>query len=761
MQLCRFERSNAVHPRQQPRFPLAVALLIVILVVTPANLQPQQGQPPTNDSTQGKSTQVAAQTKEKEEASPKGLAAPPYLFRGEFQDLLGDGQTCAPADHVGEKAQAFQAWIQSGVSTLDANVLSLCKTVALLQPKEPVSGIPLSATVLRKDTGKVVNVRYEQPAFYKTHHVTFFNDKLNRFQDLCIGQGKGLANCSSLTDVDLKAVTGRLRVTLLPTEGLKEEPKPKVTALTDEMVVVEFEATVDYRAKLVTIEDTTAKIAVVSRTLPGPHPNLQQPNISFTVMDPNTTKHNFGDRIAERYVVVDLQIKNPSTRKIQLRKSAVWFEADFVAAAVQAPRKGKKGSGPKGIYDVEPAAYPSPCRGISNQQVWLSKEKASEPADCSSQGGPKIFRYGLEHDYPLYPQTFLSVLGTYDDFTSLKRTAFSYFDMIIAVAAGVGGTLVRGPSYLQTVNILSGIALPRGKGIIINEEEEKRLRTQMIQQSFEDLIQVGPQSSMTTKVFLPRRIIEMQSREWVVIDQLRDVHVELEVVSDVIEEVVVKGMIKLGDTQDRVLLALNVPNRREKRPDGLEVWTYGVGRYESVVFSKALKVADFNERTPEDWAKTEEGIWTKQEAREALLGSITPADTRNLHDGGEVWVNPGRLGFNLAFDKKGVLRPGGVGYQLACKKLAALKDISLRDLETKLAEKVLTTEEIQTTIKTKLEAVPGEIEKLKDDAAKRKIKLRETEDFSLPSPDVEGECVTVTVNVADKMVKEVKPSHCP
>jgi hypothetical protein len=722
----------------------------------------QQTQPPASDSTQGTSTQVAAQAKGKEEASPKGLAAPPYLFRGEFQDLLGDGQTCAPADHVGEKAQAFQAWIQSDVSTLDANVLSLCKTVALLQSKEPVSGIPLSATVLRKDTGKVVNVRYEQPAFYKTHHVTFFNDKLNRFQDLCIGQGKGLANCSSLTNQQLTTLTNNLRVTLLPTEGLKEEATPKVAALTDEMAVVTFEATVDYRAKQVTVEDTTSKIAVVSRTLPGPHPNLQQPNISFTVMDPNTTKHNFGDRIAERYVVVDLQIKNPSTRKIQLRKSAVWFEADFVAAAVQAPRKGKRGSGPKGIYDVEPAAYPSPCRGISNQQVWLSKEKASEPADCSSQGGPKIFRYGLEHDYPLYPQTFLSVLGTYDDFASRKRTAFNYFDMIIAVAAGLGGTLVRGPSYLQTVNILSGIALPRGKGIIINEEEEKRLRTQMIQQSFEDLIQVGSQSSMTTKVFLPRRIMEMQSHEWVVIDQLRDVHVELEVVSDVMEEAVIKGTIKLGDTQDRVLSALNVPDSRSKRPDGSEVWSYNAGRYASMTLSKDLKVADIQERTPEEWARSQEGIWTKQEVTKALLGSIPPADTRKLHDGAEIWVRPGPLTVNLLFNSDGVLERNGVGYELACEGFKTLKGITWNELRAQLSRPVHTSGAIQTNIATMLEAESKKIDTLNKDAKRKQVKPPETYPiYNLPSPEVEGDTMTVVVNASDKTVREVVPSRCP
>src|SRR5207248_11281199 len=104
-------------------------------------------------------------------------------------------------------------------------------------------------------------------------------------------------------------------------------------------------------------------------------------------------------------------------------------------------------------------------------------------------------------------------------------------------------------------NMLAATLVPRLKTLLMNGEREKRHRSNLVERTFQDVVQVGPRSSQDTAVLLPRyRILGNNDRR--VITAIRDVHVDLEVVSDVLDEIIAKGEVKSGGTEAQVIQAL-------------------------------------------------------------------------------------------------------------------------------------------------------------------------------------------------------------
>jgi hypothetical protein len=527
----------------------------------------------------------------------------PLPLEGDFSALTNgaqdlDGKCFTPA---ALKTHKFVAWLQVGPTSFEADVMSLCESTALFLPHGMGKQRPTTITIQDGSNSRLLTVPYVAPVALKAFSVPFFSPD---FVKVCNERG----NPGSCPATDL----GSLKVDVLPPEGVKD--KPKVSVLHADMAVVEFTAPIDFRAKAIVVTSPVTKEAVMVRDLPGPQPITTQPNVSFSVIDPNTVGHNFGDRIARRYIAVDLQIKNPGVKKIQVQKSSIWFEADYIAAARQgswvaySPRVKPPFFNRPAIYGGEPVAYPWPCGEAMNAPAseWTTEAKARHSADCSkfaklaATGRPKVFRYGLEHRHQLFPETYAVVQGTFDDISGSLKTATDYTTTATAAASGLS-SLIKGHSYLPVLSVFSAIVLPGFKDFVFNEETERRLRSQLLAQAFPEIVQIPPVSSATWKIFLPKRVISNDFPEMVLVEQLRDVHMELETVSEPVTEAVVKGQVQLGMTQEQVIQALGVPSRTQTDDKtGKVTWSYEQGSYQSVEFTpdqnKQLKVTGFVQR---------------------------------------------------------------------------------------------------------------------------------------------------------------------
>ncbi|HUI43045.1 MAG TPA: fibronectin type III domain-containing protein, partial [Terriglobia bacterium] len=516
----------------------------------------------------------------------------PFTFVGDLREELGlpaghprgavqgqgqqpPGAPCADPND----ASKFQAWLQFGTSLAEAKVQAVCPESIMIVATNPPSPRP-DAAVVKTPKGTVLTLPYQAPVINKVQRMAFFAEKLRPFTDVC-GD-----TCNAVTDLS------KIEAALLPPDGVKDT---RLLSLDDETAVVEFTAPIDYQASALMLTNRSLAKSVIVRSLPGGQAVVGQANVSFNVVDPDTVKHNFGSSISGRYVVVDLTVRNPGTKKIQLKKSAVWFEADYVTAKDQGPREQSLLSEMNlkewNIYGATPACLSVPS------------ESSITGAGGNSKGARPchVYRYGLEHTFRHVAEDYFSVLGTYDDVAGLKQAVFDIFDVAVAVATGLNGSIVTGKSYADWTSLVSGIVEPRTKGILLNQETQKRLRSQLLQQSFGDIIQIPSQSSVTTKVFLPRRIIDSQFGEWVVIRQLRNVHLDLEVVSEAVSEAVAKGEVHLGMTEDEVVQSLGVPNNTKTDAKTAEVtWSYDQGAYQSVEFSqdqnKQFKVSGFVQR---------------------------------------------------------------------------------------------------------------------------------------------------------------------
>ncbi len=697
--------------------------------IVPAQYRPMRAAPQTKPSGAGEET--------------KGE---PLLLQGDFSELIG----AASKDCDGSSKSIplpFRAVLYAGISTVEGTVEACSKNLFLIVPNQPGRVVPYMVAIENTNTHVVFDLPFEPPVVFRPRTFVFFSPE---FVTLC--NNKVPVGCAG-TSAD------KINAELSPTEGLRPGSTVKITGLYKDMAVVQAEASLDYRPDFLIATRTDTGETVRVRDLPGPRRNRAKPNVSFTVVDPDTIEHNFGGKIASRYVVVDLEVFNPGPKKVQVHKSAVWFDVDYIAADRQAPRipqrhhvLGRKAP----IYDAQPAAYPSPC----DEGSWLKKKDAEKSVDCQTTAvtqatkKPRIYRYGIDHSYQHFPEVKQAVLGTYDDTSRSLHTVFDAADVIVGGAAGLGEKLFTGKSYSPVVSTVSAIILPAGRKVFLDEEKEKRLRANLVDQSFEDIIQIPSFSSVTTKVFLPRRPVELHAPELVVLYQVRDVHLELEVVTEAIEEIVVKGELRLGMTMDQVLQSLGVPNRTETTNAGtnleVTVWYYDVGAYESVQFSREHKVIAFKERSADEQLMAELGQHDlkNDEVVNKYLGRKGPDKDkrRPLVDGGELWILREPLTKNLRFDKAGMLKKSGVGYEPACEKLK--KD--LKDKQKGLKDAAVKNYLKDIASGFDAEAFDKSVEKLPknppEDQKNRKLVF--------PSPDIKDQLITITY--VDNKLSEVE-----
>lgn len=204
---------------------------------------------------------------------------------------------------------------------------------------------------------------------------------------------------------------------------------------------------------------------------------------AFSIQDVVSTRANFGRRIASRYLAIDVVVNNPTEKKIQLDKSALWFEVDYETVG------------------------------------------SREPA--------QVLAFGTDHRLAQFAEAFPSVLGTFDSIAGGHQQVFQLLDFGVAVLVGLSsGGVLNSARAKGSVALLTGLVLPRVQSIYWNPELEKAKRTNLVLQAADRFLQVPPHSSVQAKVFLPRTGILGLARTPVRVARVRQVHIETEVVGE-------------------------------------------------------------------------------------------------------------------------------------------------------------------------------------------------------------------------------------
>ena len=123
-------------------------------------------------------------------------------------------------------------------------------------------------------------------------------------------------------------------------------------------------------------------------------------------------------------------------------------------------------------------------------------------------------------------------------------------------------------AFRDAVSVFTGVFLPDLRSTVISAEGINRRRTNLVAQTLQDVIQIPAHSAASTIVLLPRTGIlafpnagldNKGMKVPVIIDNVLDVHLEPEVVTQVTATPVKKGECIAGNTKDQAREALGKP----------------------------------------------------------------------------------------------------------------------------------------------------------------------------------------------------------
>ena len=415
-----------------------------------------------------------------------------------------------------------------------------------------------------------------------------------------------------------------------------------------------------------------SKSVIVRRTV-KPGQNMKLLRVDMTIMDQETAGRNFGQRIAKRYLAVTLDVKNPTSRRLQFKKSAVFFDLDYAEAKQQ---------GFSGFFEKVPAAA---SFGLSRQNVYKNSSFIKTKAAKTKAGG-HVFRFGLEQNVKHSPLSYMSILGSFDHTTERSESNFKVFELLGSVLTTVatGGYVAQigNTAFRDAATIFSGTFLPGLRGIVLNVEGTNRRRNNLVMQTLQEVIEVPPNNSVSTVVLLPRYgILTFKDAEVpVIIDRVLDVHLEPEVISDLNQRVVAKNKIELGYTKDEVRQALGEPNTVTATADGTSVFKFAKGPFEAVNFNDKGLVSGSTSRSLEEQLKN---ATTMMEAKTLLNELGLSFHEYPLADDGAILMDIPGANSILRFGQKGNKLKD---HELLFDKIEGFKGQTKKDFEKNLSD---------------------------------------------------------------------------
>lgn len=323
---------------------------------------------------------------------------------------------------------------------------------------------------------------------------------------------------------------------------------------------------------------------IVRRTLkPGQNTNIL--NVDMTIMDQTTVARNFGQRIAKRYLAVTLDVKNPTVKKLQFSKGALYFDVDYIEAKE------------KNLWeDFYYRASDLLSLGMNNPSSY--KSSAFTKADNA-----RLFRFGLDQNVKQSPINYLSALGSFDATTEKTGQEFDTVQLLASIMNTIATGGIAGTGQFRSASaLLSGVFLPGLKGIVLNDSRINRLRANLVSQTLQEVISVPPTQPTSTIVLLPRNgILAFHDAEIpVMIHSIRDVHIVPEVVTEATETPVQKDQCKVGYTKEQTREALGEPTGVTTNADGTSVFTYPTGPIASASFEAGGALVSCQQRSNSD-----------------------------------------------------------------------------------------------------------------------------------------------------------------
>ena len=333
---------------------------------------------------------------------------------------------------------------------------------------------------------------------------------------------------------------------------------------------------------------------IVRRTIkPGANNNLLF--VDMTIMDQVTAQRNYGNRIAKRYIAVTLDVKNPTAKKVQFNKSAMYFDVDYVEAKEQPLTAsgffqsiGEVST--LGLY--QPSVYKPPFVMGWNEtpEEKIENKEREKRGEQKLREVPRQARFGLEQNVKQSPENYLSILGSFDYTTQKTDDKLKALELVGSILSNIAtGGLVADASgaFRAGTSVFAGTFLPGVRSIVLDNSFINRLRSNLVAQTLQETIQVPANGSATTVVLLPRAgILAFTDAEIsVMINRVIDVHLIPEVVTEVTAAPPVqKGACKVGYSKDQTRDALGEPSGVTTNADGTSLFTYPKGPVTSASF---------------------------------------------------------------------------------------------------------------------------------------------------------------------------------
>jgi hypothetical protein len=382
--------------------------------------------------------------------------------------------------------------------------------------------------------------------------------------------------------------------------------------------------------------------SVIARRATKPGADTTILNVSMSIIDQVTAQRNYGNRIAKRYIAVTLDVYNPTQKKVQFNKSAMYFDVDYVEAKEQGT----------GFFQT---LHEVSTLGLYQPSVYSPPFVASAKKD---ERRPRVARFGLEQNVRQAPVNYLSVLGSFDYTTTKTDDDLKALELIGSVLTNIAtGGIVADASgaFRAGSTVFASTFLPGVRGLVLDTSFINRLRSNLIAQTLQDTIQVPAKGSATTIVLLPRTgILAFTDAEVsVMIKRVLDVHLVEEVVSEVDEASAKKNECTVGNTKDQIRQALGEESGVTTKPDGTSLFSFAAGPVATVNFDKNGVVSSCGKpRTPTeqmDLAKT------LVEAKQTLTDLGLNAASISLTDGSTVIVDIPGISKTYHFDAKGYI----------------------------------------------------------------------------------------------------------
>jgi len=456
-------------------------------------------------------------------------------------------------------------------------------------------------------------------------------------------------------------------------------------ALTDKLLVARVKAPMGSEPNALLVTNTNACGAqppatcgfpprsTIARRLIKPAQNTRLLNVDMTIMDQVTAQRNYGNRIAKRYIAVTLDVKNPTSQKVQFNKSALYFDVDYVESrerpvkAVDWFWEPVKEGVTLGLY--QPSVYKPP---------FVASGKDDKP--------PRVARFGIEQNVKHAPVNYLSALGSFDYTTTKTDEDLRYLELIGSVLSNIAtGGLVSDASgaFRAGTSVFAGTFLPGVRSLVLPTSFINRLRSNLVAQTLQETVQVSPGGSATTIVLLPRAGILsfLDADVAVMVNRVIDVHLDEEVVTPVNGTSVKKGECTQGNSKEQTRQALGEPTGVTTNADGSSAFTYPKGPVSSASFKADGTLLTCHTRTA---AEQLDQTTTLTEALQILDDLKLTSTKLALTDGSTILVDIPGIQTIYRFDSKGKRLPD---YTLLFDAIKAEKGAKKSDFDAFLEDK--------------------------------------------------------------------------